>query len=158
MSNPVLSPARPEHGAALNTLILRSKAHWGYDAEMMAIMARVLMLDPDAMAAGRAMTGWRGAAALGVAQITEPFEEAGGRAMELDLLFIAPEAIGTGLGRRLYDWALDQARAAGCDRLVILSDPHAAPFYTAMGAARVEERASAVIPGRLLPVFEHRLS
>ena len=50
MTDITLAPARPEHGEALNALILRSKAHWGYDAEMMAVMARVLTLDPDAQA------------------------------------------------------------------------------------------------------------
>jgi len=157
MTDITLAPARPEHGEALNALILRSKAHWGYDAEMMAVMARVLTLDPDAMAAGRAVAGWRGAAPLGVAQISDPFNESGARTLELDLLFIAPEAIGSGLGRRLYDWAVSQARAAGCVRIVILSDPNADAFYKAMGAHKLEDRPSAVIPGRLLPVFEHRL-
>ena len=116
-----------------------------------------LTLDPDAMAAGRAMAGWRGEAPLGVAQISEPHEDERGRAMALDLLFIAPNAIGTGLGRRLYNWALDQARAAGAERLDILSDPNAAPFYTAMGAVLAEERPSKVVPGRTLPVLHHRL-
>ncbi|MFP4518621.1 MAG: GNAT family N-acetyltransferase [Oceanicaulis sp.] len=157
MTDPTLSPARPEHGERLNALILRSKARWGYDAEMMNIMARVLSLDPDAMAAGRAMAGWRGADPLGVAQISEPFEDAQGRAMSLDLLFIAPEAIGAGLGRRLYGWALDQARAADASRLDILSDPNAEPFYRAMGAVKVADQPSKRILGRVLPVLQHRL-
>lgn len=157
MTDLILRAARPEHADALNQLILRSKAHWGYDAEMMNIMARVLQLDPDAMVAGRAMAGWSGDAPLGVAQISDPLDDAKGRVMDLDLLFIGPEAIGTGLGRILYQWAVDQARAADCERLVILSDPNAAAFYIAMGAVLVEERASKLVPGRMLPVLEHRL-
>ncbi|MEQ8434153.1 MAG: GNAT family N-acetyltransferase [Oceanicaulis sp.] len=157
MSELVLRAARPEHAEALNQLILRSKAHWGYDAEMLNIMARVLQLDPDAMTAGRAMAGWRGEAPLGVAQISEPLNDERGRVMDLDLLFIGPEAIGTGLGRILYEWALVQARTADCERLVILSDPNAAAFYIAMGAVLVEERASKLVPGRMLPVLEHWL-
>jgi GNAT superfamily N-acetyltransferase len=153
----ILRPARPEHAEALNRLILRSKAHWGYDAEMLNIMARVLQLDPDAMAQGRAMAGWRGDEPVGVAQISEPLDDRRGRVMDLDLLFIGPEAIGTGLGRILYEWAIDQARAADCERLIILSDPNAAPFYMAMGAVKVEDRPSKLVPGRWLPVLEHRL-
>ena len=157
MTDVTLAPARPEHVDALNLLILRSKAHWGYDAEMMNIMARVLRLDMDALTAGRAMVGWRDGEALGVAQISEPDAAADPETMELDLLFIAPEAIGTGLGRRLYDWALTQARAAGCRRLEMLSDPNAEPFYRALGAVKVEDRPSRVVPGRTLPFFRHTL-
>ena len=97
MTDLTLASARPEHGPVLNRLIVRSKAYWGYDDEMMNIMARVLRLDPDAMKAGRAMAGWRDGEPLGVAQISEPHEDSRGRAMELDLLFISPQAIGTGL-------------------------------------------------------------
>ena len=157
MADPVLSRIAPEHRPAINALILRSKAHWGYDAAMMAVMARVLRLDPLAAAQGRAVAAWSEGDPVGMAQIGEPFEDARGPALDLDLLFIAPGAIGTGLGRRLYDWALDQARAAAVTRMDILSDPYARPFYTAMGAAYVEDRASALVPGRMLPFLEHRL-
>ena len=77
--------------------------------------------------------------------------------MELELLFISPEAIGTGLGRTLYLWALDQARAAEASRLGILSDPNARGFYSAMGARFIEERPSKLIAERTLPWFEHAL-
>jgi GNAT superfamily N-acetyltransferase len=153
----VLARIAPDQQAAVNALILRSKAHWGYDAALMAIMEQVLRLDPAAAAAGRALAAWAESEPLGVAQISEPYEDDRGRAIELDLLFIAPEAIGTGLGRRLYDWALDQARAADAVRLDILSDPFARPFYTAMGATFIKDRPSEAVPGRMLPFLEHRL-
>lgn len=120
-------------------------------------MARVLRLDLDAAAEGRAVAGWSDATPLGVAQVSTPYADARGVAMELDLLFIAPEAIGTGLGRQLYLWALDQARGADATRLAILSDPFARGFYTAMGASYIEDRPSDVIAGRSLPWLEHRL-
>lgn len=154
---PVLSRIAAPHGAAINAMILRSKAYWGYDAAMMAIMERVLRLDGDAAGQGRAVAAWLADEPVGVVQISEPVEDARGVAVALDLLFIAPEAIGTGLGRRLYEWALDQARAADATRLDILSDPYARSFYTAMGASFVEDRPSRAVPGRVLPWLEHRL-
>jgi len=157
LNTPVLSRIAPHQHEAINALILRSKAHWGYDAAMMAIMERVLRLDPDAAGAGRAIAAWQGDDPVGVVQISEPWEDDRGRAIGLDLLFIAPEAIGTGLGRRLYDWALDQARAAKAGRMDILSDPFARPFYTAMGASFIKDRPSDAVSGRMLPFLEHRL-
>ncbi len=156
MTAPTLGRISPSQHAAINALILRSKAHWGYDAAMMAIMERVLRLDRDAAGAGRAVTAWTGDNPVGVVQISEPYEDDRGRAIGLELLFIAPEAIGTGLGRRLYDWALDQARTADAARMDILSDPFARPFYAAMGATYVEDRPSDAVPGRMLPWLEHR--
>lgn len=153
----VLTRIEPDHQAAINAMILRSKAHWGYDAAMMALMETVLRLDSGATHAGRAIAAWSGQTPVGVVQLSQTYEGDRGRAILLELLFIAPEAIGTGLGRRLYGWALDQARAAEAARLDILSDPYARSFYTAMGASYVEDRASQIVPGRMLPWLEHRL-
>ncbi|MCP2669486.1 GNAT family N-acetyltransferase [Maricaulaceae bacterium EIL42A08] len=158
MTQPRLTRIEPDQQDQINALILQSKSHWGYDAPMMEQMARVLRLDMDAAAQGRAIAGWLEGAPIGTAQVTAPYEDARGRAMELELLFIAPKAIGTGLGRRLYLWALDQARDSEADRLDILSDPFARGFYTAMGASFIEDRPSKLIPGRSLPWLEHRLS
>ncbi|MEO1039798.1 MAG: GNAT family N-acetyltransferase [Pseudomonadota bacterium] len=142
---------------ALEQMILRSKAHWGYDAQMMAIMARVLRLDRAAIRSGRAIAAWMGEQAVGVAQISEPYRDERGAAVELELLFIDPVAIGSGLGRRLYTWALDQVHTSDAARLGILSDPFARPFYAAMGAVFIEDRPSDAVPGRTLPWMEHRL-
>lgn len=158
MTQPRLTRIEPDQQDQINALILQSKSHWGYDAPMMEQMARVLRLDMDAAAQGRAIAGWLEGAPIGMAQVTAPYEDARGRAMELELLFIAPKAIGTGLGRRLYLWTLDQARDSEADRLDILSDPFARGFYTAMGASFIEDRPSKLIPGRSLPWLEHRLS
>lgn len=158
MTQPRLTRIEPDQQDQINALILQSKSHWGYDAPMMEQMARVLRLDMDAAAQGRAIAGWLEGAPIGMAQVTAPSEDARGRAMELELLFIAPKAIGTGLGRRLYLWTLDQARDSEADRLDILSDPFARGFYTAMGASFIEDRPSKLIPGRSLPWLEHRLS
>lgn len=153
-----LSRLEPDQFDAVNAMILRSKAYWGYGEDMMAKMETVLRLDPGAAKDGRAIAAWQEAAPIGLAQIGAPHDEAAGRSVMLDLLFISPDAIGTGLGKRLYDWALEQARMADADVLQILSDPNARSFYTAMGASFIEDRPSKLIPGRTLPWLEHRLA
>jgi GNAT superfamily N-acetyltransferase len=152
-----LSRLEPDQFDAVNAMILRSKAYWGYGEDMMAKMEAVLRLDPGAAKDGRAVAAWRDDAPIGLAQISTPYELSDGRGVMLDLLFIAPDSIGTGLGKRLYDWALEQARMADVDVMQILSDPNARSFYTAMGASFVEDRPSKLIPGRALPWLEHRL-
>jgi predicted N-acetyltransferase YhbS len=72
--------------------------------------------------------------------------------VELEHLFVEPSRLRRGLGAALFRHAVEQARAAGFRRLTILSDPHAAGFYQAMGA-QLEERVPSSIPGREIPVF-----
>jgi hypothetical protein len=42
-----IRPARPSEAHALTALVLRSKAHWGYDAGFMAQVRPVLTVTPD---------------------------------------------------------------------------------------------------------------
>ena len=65
--------------------------------------------------------------------------------------------MGTGLGRKLYGEAIRATRSLECTVLEIQADPGALAFYERMGATHVSERASDSIPGRMLPLLEHRL-
>jgi N-acetylglutamate synthase-like GNAT family acetyltransferase len=71
---------------------------------------------------------------------------------ELELLFVEPAAIGTGVGRALLRDALEHARAAGLHTLTIESDPDAEPFYRAHGAEPTGTRISSAT-GRELPLL-----
>jgi ribosomal protein S18 acetylase RimI-like enzyme len=72
---------------------------------------------------------------------------------ELGNLWVIPERIGTGLGRRLWDHAVATASAAGHQSLRVEADPHAVGFYRAMGAEQVGEVPSGSVPGRVLPLL-----
>jgi len=77
---------------------------------------------------------------------------------ELELLYVDPDRMGTGAGRLLMHWAIDQARTSGARRLIIVADPHAVGFYEYMGATRIGEYPSGSIPGRMLPQLAIKLS
>lgn len=55
---------------------------------------------------------------------------------ELDLLFVADAAQGRGIGRLLVSHMESEARAAGIDRVRVVSHPPAEGFYRAAGAVR----------------------
>lgn len=145
-----LRPARPGEEEALSRLCLKSKAYWGYDAAFMAAVSPYLKVTPEAVAAGHTTVAEApDGRLLGVCQI-----DPDGHAGTLDLLFIAPEAIGTGIGRDLFEHAKAQLRALGETVMTILSDPYAEPAYLHMGARRVAMRPSDVFKGRELPWLE----
>ncbi|MFJ8805961.1 GNAT family N-acetyltransferase [Streptomyces sp. NPDC102490] len=56
---------------------------------------------------------------------------------ELDLLFVADEAQGRGIGRLLVAHMQSEARAAGLDRVKVVSHPPAEDFYHRAGAVRI---------------------
>ena len=72
----------------------------------------------------------------------------------LDDLFIDPGRIGTGIGRLLWNTAIDHARHLGFTALEIHSDPFAEAFYLHMGAIRIGFVPSESVADRELPLLE----
>ena len=66
---------------------------------------------------------------LGFYSFTEGDED-----LLLDRMFLDVDQIGTGLGRVLWQHAVQTARDLGASEFVIGADPNAASFYEAMGA------------------------
>jgi GNAT superfamily N-acetyltransferase len=153
MSGIALRPARLDECAVLDDICFRAKAHWGYDLAFMEAVRHQIRVSPDAIAEGRA---WVALGADGrpggVAQIDRlsPLEA------DLALMFVAPEQMGTGLGRALFAKACEIARGLGAQELLIDSDPQATGFYAAMGAVRIGA-APTGHAGRLLPRFRMEL-
>lgn len=141
--------AAPHEAAALTALALRSKAYWGYDEGFMAdcateltVSARQILEHPVYLVDHHdGILGFYGLDALSDVEA------------ELAYLFVEPAFIGKGYGARLLTRARSVARDLGYRALVIQGDPHARPFYAAMGATQVGERPSGSIPGRVRPLF-----
>lgn len=130
----------------LTALTRRSKGHWGYPQAMLDRMAEMLSISSATIRDGHVVVAERDGVVAGYYQITGELPHG-----ELADLFLEPDAIGTGLGRTLWDHAVASARSAGFHTLTLESDPHAEGFYLRMGAERIGERE--VAPGRTLPVL-----
>lgn len=72
-------------------------------------------------------------------------------------LFVEPGAIGRGHGRRLFQDAAEVARGWGYQIMELISDPNAESFYRHLGAERLSETPSALVPGRMLPRMRYQL-
>ncbi|MEU6310985.1 GNAT family N-acetyltransferase [Streptomyces sp. NPDC047014] len=134
--------ARAAEAGALTGLVMRSKAHWGYDDAFLAACAPELLIRPGEVTARRIVVAEdaRGQV-LGLASL-----EGTAPTAQLGLLFVEPSAIGRGVGRLLYRDVLRRAAGLGVRRLVIDSDPYATGFYRAMGATQVPPRPAAGEP------------
>ena len=143
---PAIRRATEGDAARLTDLALRSKAVWGYDAGFMdacrvelTITAQSIRRRPTFLLEDRERLA-------GFYQL-----RVSGPSAEVAQLFIAPEALRGGFGRRLWRHLERTARNAGARRLKVDSDPNAEGFYLAMGMARRGEAQSGSIAERLLP-------
>lgn len=129
--------------AALTELVRRSKAHWGYSVRFLERAAPELTVSVQDIADGKVSVAELDKRLLGVSvlDLADP--------PELAALFVEPDLIGTGIGRALLSHALEQARDAGVESILIESDPNAEPFYRANGAVAVGQRTSPTTGRRL---------
>ncbi len=147
-------PARAGEAKSLTALCLRSKAHWGYDADFMRLCVPSLTVKEESIAEGRVLVAIDvDGRTIGTVSVGRDGDDA-----ELALMFVDPAAIGGGTGRTLFEAAVTLARGLGYRRMTILADVNAAPFYERMGARFLRNEPSDAIPGRVLPFYEYDLT
>ena len=151
--DPAIRRARPEEAGLLSALGLRSKAHWGYDAEFLAACRDDLTLSADDIASSSVYVFDGVDAPVGYYRLVLQDDSVA----ELDALFVEPTAMGQGVGRSLWQHAVATAATLACSEMVWQSDPQAVGFYLAMGARRAGDSESTVTPGRMLPLMRFRL-
>jgi GNAT superfamily N-acetyltransferase len=145
----VIRPARAGEAPALTELAIRSKAHWGYDVAFIEKVRPLLTFSEQDLVASPVYVLDAGGTAIGMYRLTGTPPSG-----ELEDLWLDPDAIGHGHGRRLFAHALATASELGFDELTIEADPNAEGFYAAMGAARAGERRSP--SGRTLSLLQVR--
>jgi GNAT superfamily N-acetyltransferase len=133
--------AHPADFERLRELTLESKAHWGYDHDLVRGWAGDLEFPTGcerwvAELDGR-IVAWAG--------LTPP---AGGVAV-LDHLWVDPAAMRSGLGSRLFLLAADRARELGAERLEWSAEPNAVGFYEKVGGRKLLDHVTDW--GRLAP-------
>jgi GNAT superfamily N-acetyltransferase len=136
---------------SLSALAVRAKAHRGYDADFIEACRDELTVHGDDVAPHRLTV-----AVEETTHVIIGFYGLFGTTTddaELTALFVEPDAMGTGTGRRLFDDALRRARSQGFHRFRIESAPFAAAFYEHMGATRTGTTMSRSIPGREIPLY-----
>ena len=150
---PNIRRAGVEDDATLSDLALRSKAHWGYDADFLEACRAELTLSPAYLAEQQVYVVEENERVIGFYSLRA--EEGG---VALDHLFIEPKIIGRGYGKSLWQHAVRIAASLGYSHLTIESEPHAEPFYRAMGATRFASVPSSVMPGRSLSMLRYELT
>jgi N-acetylglutamate synthase-like GNAT family acetyltransferase len=145
----IIRPARADEADVLTELVLRSKAHWGYSAAFMNACRAELTQTPAMLTTRPNFVLEADGQPAGLVTL----DNLGDGVADLVHLFVAPEYIGRGYGRRLWQHAVETARALGYQELFVESDPNAETFYASMGMMRCGERESSAEAGRMLPLL-----
>ena len=145
--------AVPSESAALTALALDAKGSWGYPKEWLEQWRAELTISEHYLCTHTVFVAESALGMFGVCALEDH-----GTHWALEHLWVSPRAQRLGVGRALLRHALDLASAGATSarRVRVVSDPHAAGFYRAMGARQVgAERAP--MPGaaeRELPIME----
>lgn len=133
---------------ALTGIAHAAKRHWQYPEAWIALWRRDLTLSPEFIERYPVYCAVDGDALVGVAALVFAAADC-----ELEHFWVVPARMGGGVGRALFEHAIERSRAIGAPRLWITADPNAEGFYARMGARRVGEVPSTPA-GRMLPRLE----
>lgn len=145
----VITEVNVKDASTISDIAIRSKAHWGYDESFMLQAKGELTYGAPDIKNHTTFKAVDDELTMGFYQLIHVDE----LTIELDALFIDPTFIGQGLGEQLFHHAASKARQLGYQTMSIQSDPFAEGFYYKLGCAKVGEKPSLSIPGRVLPAM-----
>lgn len=143
--------ALAETAGRLSEIAIAAKASWGYPESALSNWAEALRIDPTYVKANEVHIALREDELIGFYAI-----ERRGAGWVLEHLWVCPPWQGRGVGRLLFEHALQRADAIHPGVVAIEADPNAVEFYIRMGCRQVGYR-EAPLPGdqaRRLPRFE----
>lgn len=133
----VIRPARVDEASFLHDLTQRSTMYWGYPPEFLDWEPESIAVTTEFLQGATSAVMETAGEVTGYYSLVQK-----DNGLYLDKLFVDPTWIGTGMGKRLWLHAVDQALMLGAPTLHIDADPNAAPFYAAMGARHTGEIAT----------------
>jgi GNAT superfamily N-acetyltransferase len=150
-----IRPAIARDCAELTRLSLRSKQSNGYDEAFMQACQDELSVSDSDLQAGE----WWVAEACDERQYAGCADIVGCVCLvsgenscgEVSAFFVDPEWQRRGIGRQLWKKVLQRTHAHKVKNIVLDADPHAVPFYQALGFTVIGEKPSGSIAGRMLP-------
>jgi GNAT superfamily N-acetyltransferase len=125
-------PATPADASRLTEIAFAAKRHWGYPERWIQSWRDILTMHPEFIGANVAYCAVEDGRAVGFYLLTTEND-----GLHLDHLWILPHAMRRGIGRALFEHAVEEGKRLGFPAIKIEADPNAEGFYQRMGARRV---------------------
>jgi N-acetylglutamate synthase-like GNAT family acetyltransferase len=127
--------AKPSERKGLEALQRRSSMHQPMYQAQLAAHPDAIELPAGQITAGLVRVAEQDGVVVGFAVLLDR----SGRSCELDGLFVEPDRMRSGVGRRLVEDATRVARERGATSIDVVANPQAVAFYEAVGFSRVGE-------------------
>jgi GNAT superfamily N-acetyltransferase len=134
-----IRPAVKDEAVRLTEIAHDAKRHWGYPEHWIQHWQEDLTISEDFVTTNQVFVAEKDDQILGFYALIIRHDKA-----ELDHLWVAPEYIGSGVGKELFIHAMQNAARRSVSEIEIVSDPHAEGFYRKMGAHRIGESVSEI--------------
>jgi ribosomal protein S18 acetylase RimI-like enzyme len=145
-----IRPVLPEEAPLLTQIALAAKRYWGYPERWIEIWTPQLTFNPEYFGSNASWVAVEDGRLVAFYTLLEANDIA-----SIENLWVLPEFMGKGVGRRLFLHAVETARSRGYRTLQLEADPNAVGFYERMGMHKTGERHSEVDGApRALPIME----
>lgn len=145
--------AESKHAKDLTAIAISAKRHWNYPEEWIQYWIPSLTISEEDISQNETWIAILNETPIGFYSLKNEGED-----LYLDNLWILPEHMGKGIGRALFEHALERCKVLNISILLIEADPNAKTFYERMGAKTVGEMHSQIFgQDRVLPVMEIHL-
>ncbi|HEV2884817.1 MAG TPA: GNAT family N-acetyltransferase [Pyrinomonadaceae bacterium] len=135
----IIRPAKSSEAGALTALALEAKRYWGYPDHWIERWKDDLTVSPDYLASNQVNVAEEHDQIVGFYALLVQGDKA-----ELDHLWVAPEHIGSGVGKQLFLHAMQNASEQNIGTVAVLADPNAEGFYLKMGAYKIGEEVTEI--------------
>ncbi len=143
----------PEYAAVLTEITISAKRHWAYPENWIQLWLPSLTITPEYIDSHEIWMMMVEDQPVGYYSFSQNEE-----GLWLDNLWVLPEYMGLGIGRSLFQHALERCKELEASKLMIDADPNAQSFYEKMGARKVHEHHTELDGAlRILPVMEINL-
>lgn len=142
----------------INSLMHRSKAHWGYDEAFMNKFMQLFQMTSDYLEKNKVRLFFEtddSPCSTPIGFYSFSLNAEGD--YELDNFFIDPSYIGKGFGKSMWHHLVADLKSCGAKKFVLWSDPGAENFYKKMGCAKIGVKKSPMMPDRYPIIFEYTI-
>jgi len=145
-----INRAKSEDAERLKQIAIASKSYWGYSEHLISQWAQTPIITSESINKDKVYLARVNSLIIGWYRLLIRLP-----AVVLEDLWVLPDYIGKGVGRNLFEHAIQQAKLSGAQYLELEADPNAEPFYARMGCQRIGENISEW--GRAIPRMRYYL-
>ncbi len=155
----IIRSATKKDGKILTEISFSSKNHWNYPTEYFEVWKNELTITNEYIKSNNVKIIETDGEAVGYYSVIELENDLKitnftmGKGVWLEHVFIRPEYIGKGYGKRLMQHLIKLSKKHQWKVLKILADPHSTDFYIKLGAKYIKEIPSN-IPDRTVSYLE----